>query len=133
LRGVETVRKRLPVSWDRARGFHVALPTYMMIPGTWQPVTPGLVHENGAEPSAKPADVIALDVSVLCDFPDADAHPLTGQPSDLVIMTRYENHSVFGGGEYVAPKTKGAPVAAGERPFVAVADLSEVADAEIIA
>jgi len=89
---------RVFLSYDPApngRGYFVDLPTYVMLPGTHQPIG-ALIHADGVFPTANPAAVMALQPSVMVAVPDADTHPLTGKPSMALIRSRYSNHTRFG-------------------------------------
>ena len=131
----EQVRVRVLVAWDAKRGYHVALPTASMLPGTFQPVTPGLLGADGPEPAtfpdgkprATPDAVMALSPTVEVLMPARDANPMTGKPSAAAIRLRYEDHPVFAREDYAAPVALTAAEAAAEMDFRQALDKAQTA------
>jgi hypothetical protein len=81
-------RVRLKVVFDGTR-WKVDLPHYEVVPGTWEPVTESLVHENGPLPDADIDEVKALEPTVQVDVPDRIMDPVTGRPSKERIRELY--------------------------------------------
>lgn len=83
------MRKRVKVTYDATRGFHVDLPSYAMVPGTFEPVTPDLVAADGVLATAKVADALALGLTVEVDVPDEDCDCEKGAIDPKKIRARY--------------------------------------------
>jgi hypothetical protein len=66
------MRKRVKLQYSATRGWHVDLPSYRMIDGTFEPVTANLMHANGVLPGARVAAVLALGPTVEVEVPAAD-------------------------------------------------------------
>jgi len=98
------MRKRLPLSHDADRSWHVDLPTYSMIPGTCLPITLGLIDKNGILALADTAAALALNPSVECDIPDDT--PMTDPATiDAAKMReRYREHPRFKRPDWTPPK-----------------------------
>lgn len=99
------MRKTLAVSFDEARGFHVDMPTYVMIPGTFAPVTDGLIGPDGPISGAKVADVLALGPSVEVDLPD-DTPIKAGKIDAAGLRKMYADTPRFAGAAYRVPNEK---------------------------
>lgn len=95
--------KRAPVAYSPQLGFYVNLPTYTMIPGTWRPITPGKIHKDGADPKAKPDEVLQLQASVLVELPDYTPLDETGQIDKVAICQMYNTHPYYGKTQFKAP------------------------------
>lgn len=98
------MRKRLALSHDATRGWHVDLPSYAMVPGTMQPVTAGLVFADGIYPSADTAKVMALIPSVEVECPAGYAETPGGPLNAALIRAMYKGHPIFGTPGWVPPK-----------------------------
>lgn len=95
--------KRVSITWDAQRGYHVALPTYFMIAGTWLPLQPGLLHSDGAFPNAEPADVLALNPTVIVSLPEDECIDDARQIDKLAIAQKYAGHPLYDSADYVPP------------------------------
>lgn len=98
------MRKRFPVAHSPARGYHVALPTYLMIDGSWLPITPTLIHRDGPLPAAAVAAVLALDPTVLVEIPNDYIDPLTGEIDVPRIRETYRRNPHYDRPDWTPPK-----------------------------
>lgn len=97
------MHKRIAISWDVVRGYHVDLPTYQMIGRTWLPLQKNLLHEDGAFPQADPKDVMALKPTVIVMIPDDECVNAEGQICRLSTSKKYAGHPVFSSGDWTPP------------------------------
>jgi len=101
------MRKRFPLDYTPEKGFHVDLPHYSMVPGTWLPIVNGLIHADGCTPDCDPADAIAHQVSCLVDIPHdviLDGHQ---QIDTAKMRRRYPTDSQYGDKTYRPPRILG--------------------------
>lgn len=96
LRLLSSMRKRFLLSFSKLHGWHVQIPSYSMVPGSFEPVTSGLVSVDGIESGAQPADVLALGASVLCEIPDDWAVDSSGDLDVVALRRLYRNHFFYG-------------------------------------
>ncbi len=82
------VRKRVRVTFDGANWI-VNLPHYQTVPGTWEPVTEELIHEDGVFPGADMDKVLALLPTVEVDVPDRLVDETTGELSKEKVRALY--------------------------------------------
>jgi hypothetical protein len=82
-------RCRVRIIFD-GRGWFVNHPHYLMVPGSWEPVTKGLIHKDGVYPDADPATVEALKPTVEVDIPCRTADHETGLPDKGKIRALYK-------------------------------------------
>ena len=54
------------------------------------PITPGLLHRDGAHPDADPAAVLALPATVEVEIPDDHVDAKTGQIDKQLLRVRYK-------------------------------------------
>lgn len=80
---------RVPLDYSPGSGFFVKLPTYLMVPGSFAPVIPGVIGPDGVVAGVDPAAVLSIGVSVECEVPDADCNPETRAPCPVAINRRY--------------------------------------------
>lgn len=65
------MRKRVPLVYSAALGWHVDLPTYEMVPGSVQPFhRAGLIERGEVLPAAPVAGVLGLMPTVVVLLPD---------------------------------------------------------------
>ena len=95
--------KRAPITFTDERGYHVALPTYFMIAGTWLPLQPGLIHRNGPYPNAEPKDVLALNPTVIISAPVEDCLADDGQVCPIKIAAKYRGNDLYDSSDYKPP------------------------------
>ena len=81
-------RIRVPLVHD-GTSYHVDLPTYQMVPGTCQPIKPGLLTADGPAPAAAVADVLALGPTVAAEVPDVFLAGPSRQFDALHLRTSY--------------------------------------------
>jgi hypothetical protein len=89
------MRKRLPITYTAQRGWHVALPTYQMIPGTFQPITKGLIDKDGVLAAADTTKVLTLTPTVEVDFPDEYMHDDLDGIDPGKIRNMYKDHPLW--------------------------------------
>ncbi len=82
----------------------VDLPTYTMVPGSWRPVTPKLIHADGIFPNAEPAAVLAKHPTVEIEIPDNTPLDDDGQIHADKIRKMYAEHPRFGSRKWTPPK-----------------------------
>lgn len=83
------VRVRLPVAaWPNA--FGAAAPTFTMVPGSFLPVTPGVLGADGPPPGVLIAALAGVNPTVLVDVPDEDC--TNGALDPAKVKARYPNH-----------------------------------------
>lgn len=95
--------KTVPISYSPTRGYYVNLPTYNMVQGTWEPVTPNLLHANGAYPKADPMQVLALNPTCIVEIPDYIPMDESGNIDPVPFAEVYKNHPYFGTTHYTPP------------------------------
>lgn len=95
--------KRFAVSWDAERGFHIELPSYRMVTGTWAPVTNGLIHADGVVPGAKVAAVMALNPSVEVELPGDTPTTKAGELDAVAMRVMYADHPKYGHRNFAPP------------------------------
>ena len=71
------MRKRLYIQWSETLGYHVPLPTYVMVPGSFRSNNAALITPHGVTKDADPQRVIAAQTSVECEIPDQYCDPHT--------------------------------------------------------
>lgn len=64
------MRKRVRLHFTQDRGWHVDLPTFRIIDGSFLPVTKDIITSDGIPPKANPNDVAGLLPTVEVDIPD---------------------------------------------------------------
>lgn len=96
--------KRVPIVFSPDRGYHVDLPTYFMIANTWLPIARGLIHRDGAEPNAEPADVLALKPTVIVSAPVEDCMTDDGQVCPIKIAEKYRGNPRYDHSDYRPPQ-----------------------------
>ena len=110
------MRKRVPLWWSAARGYHVDLPSYDTVDGTFEPITPGVIDANGVllevyNDSAgtahsrpyDPAKVLALAPSVELELPDEWFDEKGEFIGTAALREMYIEHMRFGDEFYVPP------------------------------
>lgn len=95
--------KRTPITYTETRGYHVALPTYQIIGGTFLPIKKGVLHKDGPYPNAEPADVMALKPTVIVMAPLEDCLTEVGQVCPVKISTKYQGHPIYDSADYQPP------------------------------
>ena len=96
--------KRVCLSYDTARkGWRVNLPTFSMLPGSFLPVTDGLIDADGPLASADPKAVLAVNCSVLVEIPDDTPVDQAGDFDAGGIRDMYAGHPRFGVDDYTPP------------------------------
>lgn len=85
------MRVRVKVKWDDD-SWRVDLPIYTMVPGTFRPLIPGLVHFDGAFPDADPADPRLRGLTCEVEVPDRLIDASTGRPDHARIRQLYRGH-----------------------------------------
>jgi len=75
-----------------------------MIPDTWRPITPKLIHANGIFPNAEPAAVLAKHPTVDLEIPDNTPLDDTGQIDQEKIRKMYAEHPRYGKRNWQPPK-----------------------------
>lgn len=101
------MRKRFPLCWTEAKGFHVDLPSYTMIAGTHAPLIKNVCHADGICPGVDPADVIAAGVSILVDLPESVPLTSAGQVDAPKLRKHYPSHCPHGDAGWKPPKVLG--------------------------
>lgn len=96
--------KRVALDFSSTRGYHVRLPTYTMMPGTFLPIIKGVIHADGAYPNAEPKDVLAVTPTVIVSIPDAYTLDSDGQLDKLAIIRTHEGHAIYGRYDYAPPR-----------------------------
>ncbi len=103
------MRKRAPATYNaKTDTWHVDLPTYSIIPGTWQPITPDLIGDNGVHPTASPAKVLAKHPTVEVEIPDEWPLTADGQIDAERLRIMYRGHPRFGSDDFTPPKLEPA-------------------------
>lgn len=95
--------KRVPITFTDDRGYHVNLPTYFMIAGTFLPIEKDLIHRDGAYPNAEPADVMALKPTVIVSAPLEDCLTPEGQVCPVKLAEKYRGNDLYDHSAYVPP------------------------------
>lgn len=90
------MRSRVSMSYSPNQGWYVDLPTYIMIPGTVLPITPGMIDADGVIPSADPVAVRALGPTVMVHHPHEYTDPRDGRIRADKIRSMYSNHPDWG-------------------------------------
>lgn len=96
------MRKRVPLTAAMKRGYYVDLPTYVIVEGSFLPVTSGKISAEGVLAKAQVTDVLALKPSVLVDLPD-EWEVKDGQLVAGALRKRYKEHAWFGSNDYTPP------------------------------
>lgn len=97
------MHKRVLLSWSVTKGYHVDLPTYMMINETHRPVTPGMIDPNGVHDSADSEDVMAIKASVLVQLPDDTPLLDDGQVNARKLRAMYSGNNYYSSRNYNPP------------------------------
>lgn len=79
------------------------MPTYRMVAGTYGPVTPGKISDNGVLPGATEAEIAALQPYVTVELPDDTPLDLMGHIDAAAMRRRYSAHSRFGSDSWAPP------------------------------
>jgi hypothetical protein len=87
-------RLRVKATWD-GQSWKVNLPEYIMVPGSWEPVTPLYIDEHGVLFGADPYKVLALQPTCEVDVPDRICDPDTGQLSKDRIRELYKGNKLW--------------------------------------
>lgn len=95
--------KRVPIAWDAQRGYHIDVPTYQMLAGTWLPIVKGMLHRDGAHPDANPADVLQQSPTVIALLPDDLELTPQGQIDKMHVARKYAGHGRFDHPDYTPP------------------------------
>lgn len=95
--------KRVPLSWDVQRGYHVNVPTYFMIACTHLPIKPGMIHRDGVYPNADPADVMRLKPTVIVSMPEDECVGEDGQLCHTKMAEKYRGNMRFDSADYEPP------------------------------
>lgn len=87
--------RRAALSFHPIRGFYVDLPTYVMVPASWQPVTPGVMHADGVIPGVLGPAAMMIMPTVQVQLPDD--FPGTADPATIIahIRHKYRGHPHF--------------------------------------
>lgn len=91
------MRKRVRVIWTEQLGWCVDLPTYSMVPDTFEPTQKGIVDANGIHHKIKPDDDRVKDVTVEVEVPDEYCHPETGELHAPAIKRMYRGNPLWAG------------------------------------
>ncbi len=98
------MRKRAPITTLINGAWGVDLPSYTMIPGSWRPVTPKLIYDDGIYPNAEPAAVLAQHPTVEIEIPDNTPLDDDGQIDADKIRKMYAEHPRFSSRKWTPPK-----------------------------
>lgn len=102
------MRKTAALFFDPAAGvagtWRVELPSYEMIAGTFAPIKAGLIHADGIEPGADPADVLALGPTVDVELPDyTPTDKKTGQLDLAALREMYPSDADVNAKDFASP------------------------------
>lgn len=89
------MRVRVRVVYSERLGWHVALPTYTMVPHSWKPVIPNKSHQDGVLPQTDPADPALRDLTCEVEVPDSYVDPETGKLDEKSIRKLYKGHKLW--------------------------------------
>lgn len=95
--------KRVDLTWNLQRGWHVNLPTYFMIACTHLPIEKGMVHRDGVYPDADPVDVLKLRPTVIVSMPEDECIGEDGQICRLKIAQKYAGNDLYDNADYAPP------------------------------
>jgi len=84
------MKLRVKVRWDGA-AYSVDLPEYRMVPGSWEPLIPAVIHADGVYPAITTDDPRLNALSCEVEVPDRIVDPNTGRPDMAKIRGRYRN------------------------------------------
>lgn len=91
--------KRVKIVWADG-SFRVDLPDYEMIPGTFLPIIPDVIHQDGVFPTIDPADPRLRGMSVEVHIPSVLCDPDTGEFSLKCMRERHYKHLKWGNPDY---------------------------------
>lgn len=98
--------KRAPLVYSPTKGWYVNLPTYVMLPNTFGPITKDKIHRDGIHPGTDPQDVLKLQPSVLVKIPDDTPMQEDGQIDQVGICHMYRDHPYYGTEHYILPQLR---------------------------
>lgn len=98
------MRRRAPLHLEPDGTWSVDLPTFRMVPGSFQPVTAGLIDADGPLSGADSAQVQALNPTVEIELPDHTPLNPGGQIAAGRMRNIYREHARFGHSSWVPPR-----------------------------
>lgn len=102
------MRSRIRITWSQQLGWHIDLPTYVLVPGSFLPLIAGLIHADGVDPSADPQDPQLASLSAECEHPDNYAAGAGSEIDARLIGKIYRGHPRFGSPRWTAPQSANA-------------------------
>ena len=98
------MRRRFPLAYSAALAWHVDLPTYNIVAGSFLPIRAALTHADGIQPGATVAAVLATNPTVMCDIPDEYAGDDEGNVDVANLRRLYKGNARFDRPDYTPPK-----------------------------
>jgi len=89
------MRLRVRVNYSELLGWHVDLPTYQMVAGSFKPVVFRKVHADGVLPGVDPRDPDLASLTCLVEVRDSYLDPDTGKLSEPAVRRIHKGHPVW--------------------------------------
>lgn len=98
------MRKTLPLAHNDRFGWHVDMPTYAMVAGTFGPAVANVIHPHGIPHGTVPAEVLKHAPYVTVELPEDTPLDLFGNVDAAAMRHRYRGHPRFGSDTWHPPK-----------------------------
>lgn len=95
--------KRLALSYSDTLGFHVDMPSYSLVPGSYLPLVADIIGPHGPLSGQDAALIKSHAPSVVVALPDHTPTDLLGHIDGAAIRRRYSAHSHFGSDSWSPP------------------------------
>lgn len=87
---------RVKLSYDaKSKSYYVDLPSHQQVKGSFLPITPGFIHQDGVVFGADPAAVMALNPTVLIECQDDYIDKTTGKVNSAAVKAMYGESARF--------------------------------------
>ncbi len=87
-------RIRVKVTWD-GQSWKVNLPEYIMVPGSWQPRVPDMIHADGVDPRDTTQKALTFNPTCEVLVPVRITDLETGRPSKEKIRQLYRGQPLW--------------------------------------
>ncbi len=97
------MRRRAPITFTKELGWHVDLPTYIIVPESFLPITKNKIHADSIDPDFTGDDLARLKPTVEIEIPDDWPIKADGQLDAEKMRAMYRDHPRFRLKSYVPP------------------------------